>query len=124
KGSCVDRHEFAEMLLAHSSMEAHYSINLVSIDTQGRPKQTPLRGMLEDWLDFRRETVRRRTEFRLDKTDERIHVLEGRMVVYLDVDAVIQTIRDADAPKEALIERLALSERRAEEIWGMGLRDL
>ena len=124
KSSRVDRHEFAEMLLAHTSMEANYSINLVSIDTQGRPKQTPLRGMLEDWLDFRRETVRRRTQFRLDKTDERIHVLEGRMVVYLDVDAVIQTIRDADAPKEALIERFALSERQAEDILEMRLRQL
>ncbi|HLR29167.1 MAG TPA: DNA topoisomerase IV subunit A [Paenalcaligenes sp.] len=124
KSSRIDRHEFAEMLLAHTSMEANYSINLVCIDTQGRPKQTPLRGMLEDWLDFRRETVRRRTQFRLDKTNERIHVLEGRMVVYLDVDAVIQTIRDADAPKEALIERFALSERQAEDILEMRLRQL
>src|SRR5690625_7803167 len=100
------------MLLAHPSSDANYSIKLVSVDTQGRPKQTPLRGMLEDWLAFRRETVRRRTQFRLDKTDDRIHVLEGRMVVYLDVDAVIQTIREADEPKEALIERFALSEDR------------
>ncbi len=124
KSSRIDRHEFAEMLLAHTSMEANYSINLVSIDTQGRPKQTPLRGMLEDWLAFRRETVRRRTQFRLDKTDDRIHVLEGRMVVYLDVDAVIQTIREADEPKEALIERFALSERQAEDILEMRLRQL
>src|SRR5699024_1090284 len=100
------------------------SINLVCIDTQGRPKQTPLRGMLEDWLDFRRETVRRRTQFRLDKTNERMHVLEGRMVEYLDVDAVIQTIRDADARKEAQIERFALSERQAEDSLEMRLREL
>src|SRR5699024_3288310 len=124
KSNRIDRHEFAEMLLAQTSMEANYSINLVCIDTQGRPKQTPLRGMLEDWLDFRRETVRRRRQFRLDKTNERIHVLEGRMVVYLDVDAVIHTIRDADAPKEALIERFALSERQAEDILEMRLRQL
>src|SRR5690625_984239 len=112
------------MLLAHPSSDANYSIKLVSVDTQGRPKQTTLRGMLEDWLAFRRETVRRRTQFRLDKTNERIHVLEGRMVVYLDVDAVIQTIRDADAPKEALIERFGLSERQAEDILEMRLRQL
>src|SRR5690625_6957775 len=88
------------MLLANTSMESNYSINLVSIDTQGRPKQTPLRDMLEDWLSFRRDTVRRRTQHRLDKVSDRIHVLEGRMVVYLDVDAVIRTIRDADRSEE------------------------
>src|SRR5699024_6200680 len=62
--------------------------------------------------------------FRLDKTNERMQVLAGRMVVYLDVDAVIQTIREADAPKEALIERFALSERQAEDILEMRLRQL
>lgn len=124
KSSRVDRQEFVDMLLAHTSMESNYSINLVSIDTQGRPKQTPLRAMLEDWLGFRRETVRRRTQYRLDKTNERIHVLEGRMVVYLDVDAVIQTIREAEAPKEALMERFGLSERQAEDILEMRLRQL
>jgi len=124
KSSRVDRDAFVEMLLAHTSMEANYSINLVSIDTQGRPRQTSFRDMLVDWLDFRRVTVRRRTQHRLDKANERIHVLEGRMIVYLDVDAVIQTIRDADEPKTALIERFHLSERQAEDILEMRLRQL
>ncbi|HLS21387.1 MAG TPA: DNA topoisomerase IV subunit A [Paenalcaligenes sp.] len=124
KSSRIDRDEFVEMLLANTSMESNYSINLVSIDTQGRPKQTPLRDMLEDWLSFRRDTVRRRTQHRLDKVSDRIHVLEGRMVVYLDVDAVIRTIRDADEPKVDLMRTFALTERQAEDILEMRLRQL
>lgn len=124
RSSRVDRGEFVEMLLAHTSMESNYSINLVSIDIQGRPKQASLRDMLDDWLEFRRQTVRRRTQYRLDKTDERIHVLEGRMVVYLDVDAVIQTIREADEPRPALMQEFGLSERQAEDILEMRLRQL
>lgn len=124
KSSRIDRDEFVEMLLANTSMESNYSINLVSIDTQGRPKQTPLRDMLEDWLSFRRDTVRRRTQHRLDKVSDRIHVLEGRMVVYLDVDAVIRTIRDADEPKTDLMRTFALTERQAEDILEMRLRQL
>lgn len=124
KSSRIDRDEFVEMLLANTSMESNYSINLVSIDTQGRPKQTPLRDMLEDWLSFRRATVRRRTEHRLNKIIDRIHVLEGRMVVYLDVDAVIQTIRDAEEPKAALMQKFELTERQADDILEMRLRQL
>src|SRR5690625_1034042 len=124
KSSRIDRDEFVETLLAHTSMEGNYSINLVSIDTQGRPKQASLRSMLEDWLSFRKKTVQRRTQHRLDKTNERIHVLEGRMIVYLDVDAVIHTIREADEPKSALMMHFSLTERQAEDILEMRLRQL
>src|SRR3546814_15179511 len=73
---------------------------------------------------FRAHTMTRRTQFRLDKVTDRIHVLEGRMVVYLNVDEVIQTIRESDEPRAALMERFDLSERQAEDILEMRLRQL
>src|SRR5699024_1648614 len=95
KSSRIDRDEFVNTLLTQTSMEGNATLNLVSIGIDGRPAQRNLKQMLTEWLSFRRQTVRRRTQYRLDKVLDRIHVLEGRMVVYLDVDAVIQTIRDA-----------------------------
>lgn len=124
KSSRVDRQEFINTLLAHTSMEGNQTINLVSIGIDGRPGQRSLRQMLEEWLQYRQQTLLRRTRYRLDKVEDRIHVLEGRMVVYLDVDAVIKTIREADEPKEALMETFKLSERQAEDILEMRLRQL
>lgn len=124
KSSRIGRDEFITTLLAQTSMEGNSSINLVSIGIDGRPAQRSLRQMLEDWLVYRATTVRKRTEHRLAKVTDRIHILEGRMIVYLDVEAVIQTIREADEPKQALIERFALSERQAEDILEMRLRQL
>lgn len=124
KSSRIDRDEFVNTLLTQTSMEGNATLNLVSIGIDGRPAQRNLKQMLTEWLSFRRQTVRRRTQYRLDKVLDRIHVLEGRMVVYLDVDAVIQTIRDADEPKPALIQAFQLSERQAEDILEMRLRQL
>lgn len=124
KSSRIDKDEFINTLLAHTSMEGNVSINLVSIGIDGRPAQRNLRQMLEQWLVFRAETVRKRTQYRLNKVINRIHILEGRMIVYLDVDAVIQTIRDTDEPKVALMDRFSLSERQAEDILEMRLRQL
>jgi topoisomerase-4 subunit A len=83
-----------------------------------------LRQVLVEWLGFRTQTLTRRTQFRLDKVTDRIHVLEGRMVVYLNVDEVIQTIRESDEPRQALMQRFDLSERQAEDILEMRLRQL
>lgn len=105
-------------------MEGNVAINLVCIGLDGRPRQRSLREILTEWLAFRRDTVVRRTAFRRDKVADRIHVLEGRMVVYLDVDAVIETIRESDAPREALMARFSLSERQADDILEMRLRQL
>lgn len=124
KTSKIDRDDFVNTLLAQTSMEGSVPINLVCIGTDSRPRQKTLRDILTEWVEFRRETVLRRTRFRLDKVTDRIHVLEGRMVVYLDVDEVIRTIRDADDPKAALIQRFKLSERQAEDILEMRLRQL
>ncbi|CAP42313.1 DNA topoisomerase IV subunit A [Bordetella petrii] len=124
KTSRVDRDEFVNTLLAQTSMESSVPVNLVCIGTDGRPRQKGLRDILTEWLAFRTDTVVRRTRHRLDKVIDRIHVLEGRMVVYLNVDEVIQTIRESDEPKAALMQRFQLSERQAEDILEMRLRQL
>ena len=124
KTSRVDRDEFVNTLLAQTSMESSASVNLVCIGTDGRPRQKGLRDILTEWLAFRTQTVTRRTRFRLDKVIDRIHVLEGRMVVYLNVDEVIQTIRESDEPRAALMERFKLTERQADDILEMRLRQL
>ncbi|HYG44440.1 MAG TPA: DNA topoisomerase IV subunit A [Bordetella sp.] len=124
KTSRVDRDEFVNTLLAQTSMESSVPINLVCIGTDGRPRQKGLRDILAEWVAFRTDTVVRRTRYRLDKVIDRIHVLEGRMVVYLNVDEVIQTIRESDEPRAALMQRFKLSERQAEDILEMRLRQL
>jgi topoisomerase-4 subunit A len=124
KTSRIDRDEFVNTLLAQTSMEGSVSVNLVCIGTDRRPGQRALREILTQWLGFREQTIIRRTRFRLDKVTDRIHVLEGRMVVYLNVDQVIQTIRESDEPRPALMHRFDLSERQAEDILEMRLRQL
>jgi len=124
KSSRIDRDEFVKVLLAQTSMESNVPVNLVCIDTHGKPGQRGLRAMLTQWLEFRAHTMTRRTRYRLEKVTDRIHVLQGRMVVYLNVDEVIQTIRTADEPRLALMQRFDLSERQAEDILEMRLRQL
>ncbi len=124
KSSRIDREEFINALLANTSMEGNTSINLVCIGIDGRPKQRSLREVIQEWLVFRTDTVTRRSQYRLDKVNDRIHILEGRQLVYLNVDEVIQTIRESDEPKAALMERFTLSERQAEDILEMRLRQL
>jgi len=124
KTSRVNRDEFVNTLLAHTSLEGNVSINLVCIGTDGRPRQKGLRDVLTEWLAHRTATLTRRTQHRLAKVADRIHVLEGRMVVYLNVDEVIQTIRESDEPRAALMARFDLSERQADDILEMRLRQL
>ena len=124
KSSRIDRNELVTALLAQTSMESSVPVNLVCISRDGRPRQMSLRDMLTEWLSFRADTMTRRTRHRLDKVTDRIHVLEGRMVVYLNVDEVIQTIRESDEPRVALMERFHLTERQADDILEMRLRQL
>src|SRR5699024_9260067 len=114
RSSRINRDEFVNTLLAQTSLEGNVSLNLVSVGLDGRPAQRNLRQILEQWLSFRTTTLTRRTRFRLDKVTDRIHVLEGRMVVYLNVDEVIHTIRESDDPKQALMQRFSLSQRQAD----------
>ena len=124
KTSKLDREEFVNTLLAMTSMEMSVSINLVCIGTDHRPRQKGLRDVLTEWIGFRTHTVLRRTRYRYDKITDRIHVLEGRMLVYLNVDEVIRTIRESDEPRPALMARFKLSERQADDILDMRLRQL
>ena len=119
-----DRDEFVALLLAHTSLETTAPINLVAVGIDGRPCQKSLADLVGEWCAFRLTTVRRRTEFRLAKADDRIHILEGRHIVFLNIDEVIRIIRESDEPKPALIERFALSDRQAEDILEIRLRQL
>lgn len=119
-----DQTEFMNMLLAHTSLETSVSINLVMIGGDGRPRQKTLGDILREWIAFRFETVTRRAQFRLQKVDDRIHILEGREAVLLNIEKVIKTIRESDEPKPALIAAFKLSDRQAEDILEIRLRQL
>jgi topoisomerase-4 subunit A len=124
KTSRIDETEFVNLLLAKTSLEGNVSINMVMVGLDGRPTGKSLLTFMREWVEFRLETVRRRSRFRLDQVLDRIHVLEGRQLVLLNIDEVIRIIRNADEPKPALIERFALSERQAEDILEIRLRQL
>ncbi len=124
KSRTIEQAELITTLLAHTSLESSVPMNLTMVGRDGRPTQKSLRQMLAEWLDFRQATVERRTRHRLQKVQERIHILEGRQLVLLNIDEVIRIIRNADEPKPALIERFGLSERQAEDILDLRLRQL
>lgn len=124
KSSRIDQMEFVNLLLAHTSLESNASINLVMIGADGRPRQKSIGEILHEWVGFRFTTVTRRTQHRLGKVNDRIHILEGRMIVFLNIDEVIRVIREADDPKQALMDRFSLSERQADDILEIRLRQL
>jgi topoisomerase-4 subunit A len=124
KTSRIDQADLAATLLAHTSLESSAPINLTMVGSDGRPTQKSLRRIVVEWIAFRMRTIQRRTTHRLAKVHERIHVLEGRQIVLLNIDEVIRIIRAADEPKPALIERFALSERQADDILEIRLRQL
>ena len=124
KSSRQDENEFINLLLAKTSMETNASINLVMVGLDGRPTGKNLKQVLAEWLEFRFATVTRRSRHRLDKVLERIHVLEGRLLVLLNVDKVIKLIRNSDDPKPELMRVFNLTERQAEDILEMRLRQL
>ncbi|MBC3931743.1 DNA topoisomerase IV subunit A [Undibacterium curvum] len=124
KSKNQDQTEFMQMLLAHTSLETSASMNLVMIGGDGRPRQKGLIDILNEWIAFRFTTVTRRTQYRLKKVDDRIHILEGREAVLLNIDEVIRIIRESDEPKPALIQAFRLSERQAEDILEIRLRQL
>jgi len=124
KSKNQDQEEFSNLLLAHTSLENNAVINLVMIGADGRPRQKALGDSLREWIGFRFDTVTRRTKHRLGKVDDRIHILEGREAVLLNIDKVIKIIRESDEPKPALMKAFKLSERQAEDILEIRLRQL
>ena len=124
KSRTIDQAEFVTTLLAHTSLESNATLNLVMVGADGRPRQKGLGEILREWVGFRFTTVTRRTQHRLAKVNDRIHILEGRMIVFLNIDEVIRIIRESEEPKSALIEAFGLSERQAEDILEIRLRQL
>ncbi len=122
--SRISQEELVNILLAHTSLETSAPINLTSVGLDGRPVQKSLRSMLEEWVTFRQQTITRRSQHRLQKVLDRIHILEGRQLVLLNIDEVIAIIRESDEPKAALIARFALTERQADDILDIRLRQL
>jgi len=122
--SKVECEELMAFLLAHTSMEANVSMNLVAIGADGRPRQMGLSEFIDEWAAFRLVVIERRLRHRFDEVAERVHILEGRMIAFLSIDKVIKVIRNADEPKPELIKAFALSERQAEDILEIRLRQL
>ncbi|MCU9957883.1 MULTISPECIES: DNA topoisomerase IV subunit A [Burkholderia] len=124
KSRTIDQTEFVNTLLAYTSLESNATLNLVMIGADGRPGQKGLLTILDEWVKFRQLTMTRRTRHRLGKVDDRIHILEGRMIVFLNIDEVIRIIRESDEPKAALMSAFGLSDRQAEDILEIRLRQL
>jgi topoisomerase IV subunit A len=124
KTSRIDQTEFVTSLLANTSLESNAALNLVMVGADGRPRQKGISEILGEWIGYRFATVTRRTKHRLMKVDDRIHILEGRMIVFLNIDEVIRIIRESDEPKAALMRAFSLSERQADDILEIRLRQL
>ena len=124
KTSRIEQALLVNTLLACTSLETSVSINLVMLGQDKRPRQKTLTEILQEWIDFRLHTVRRRSAHRLGKVEDRIHILEGRQLVLLNIDEVIRIIRESDEPKPALMKAFGLTERQAEDILEIRLRQL
>ncbi|MHB8473675.1 MAG: DNA topoisomerase IV subunit A [Gammaproteobacteria bacterium] len=120
----IDVDELMQHLFASTDLERSYRVNLNVIGLSGRPQVKNLRQILEEWLVFRTATVRRRLEYRLDKVQNRLHILAGLLIAYLNLDEVIAIIRREDEPKPMLIARFGLSDAQAESILELKLRHL
>ena len=124
KSSRLAQDEFMAVLLAHTSLESGVSVNLTMVGRDGKPQQKNLLNILHEWIAFRFATVERRTRHRLAEVLRRVHILEGRMTVFLRIEEVIRCIRESDEPKPELIERFDLTEIQAEDILEIRLRQL
>ncbi len=120
----VDVPALMDHLFATTDLERSYRVNLNMIGLNGRPQVKGLLEILSEWLDFRTDTVKRRLQYRLDAINHRLHILEGLMVVYLNLDEVIRIIRKEDEPKLVLMKRFKLSDEQADAILDTKLRHL
>ncbi|TWI54228.1 topoisomerase-4 subunit A [Pseudomonas duriflava] len=120
----VDLDELMQHLFATTDLESSYRVNLNVIGLDGKPQVKNLRQLLGEWLTYRIGTVRRRLQFRLDKVERRLHLLEGLMIAFLNLDEVIHIIRTEEFPKQVLMKRFELSETQADYILDTRLRQL
>jgi len=120
----VDADELMQHLFATTDLESSYRVNVNIIGLDGRPQLKNLRALLLEWLEFRTGTVRRRLQHRLDKVEKRLHLLDGLLTAFLNLDEVIHIIRTEEHPKQALIARFDLTEIQADYILETRLRQL
>ncbi|HKJ76739.1 MAG TPA: DNA topoisomerase IV subunit A, partial [Gammaproteobacteria bacterium] len=124
RSSRTEMDALMEHLFATTDLERGYRVNMNMIGLGGRPQVKNLRELLDEWLTYRLATVRRRLEYRLEKVEARLHVLDGLLVAYLNLDEVIHIIRTEDEPKAVLMARFELSDRQADAILEIRLRQL
>ena len=124
KSSRVDVEQLMAHLFATTDLERTYRVNLNVIGLDGKPRVMDLKSILADWLKYRESTVRRRLEYRLGKVTARLHILDGLLIAFLNLDEVIRIVRTEDEPKAVLMARFALSSEQAEAILETKLRHL
>jgi topoisomerase-4 subunit A len=120
----VDAERLMSHLFATTDLERSYRINLNVIGLDQKPQVKSLVRMLKEWLEYRQETVRRRLQFRLEKINDRLHILDGLLIAYLNIDEVIRIVREEDDPRAALMKKFKLSEVQATAILDIRLRQL
>ena len=120
----VDLDALMSHLFASTDLERSYRVNLNMIGIDGRPGVKGLDRLLKEWLKFRTDTVRRRLEYRLDRVQKRLHILDGYLIAFLNIDEVIHIIRTEDKPKPVLMARFGISDIQAEAILDLKLRNL
>ena len=124
KSKSIDREELVSTILSKTSLETSCKFNLVVIGIDGKPHQKGLKDILSEWVSFRLRTVRARSQTSLNEAEARIHTLEGRLIVLVDIEEVIRIIRGADDPKKELMTHFGLSDTQAEDILEIKLRQL
>ena len=120
----VDVEQLMSHLFATTDLERTYRVNFNVIGLSGKPQVKNLRVLLTEWLVYRLDTVKKRLQYRLDKVNERLHILDGLLIAYLNIDEVIKIIREEDKPKQALMQRFSISDIQANSILEIKLRQL
>lgn len=124
KSNRVDIEALMSHLFVTTDLERNYRINMNMIGVNGRPAVKNLATIIREWLSYRTETVRRRLEYRLEKVEKRLHILEGYLIAFLNIDEVIEIIRTEEKPKAALMTRFELTDTQAEAVLDLKLRHL
>lgn len=124
KSSKQTPEEFMDLLYARLGLEESFNFNLTMVDIHNTPQTKNIKDMIAQWVEYRKVVVRRRLQFHLDKALRRLHILEGRLAVYNDIDHAIKIIKESESPKEDLMEHFGLTEIQAEDILEIKLRQL
>ena len=124
KSNRVNAEDLMNHLFASTDLQKSYRVNMNLISLKGGPKVFPLMELLKEWIVFRKNTVKRKLEHRLDQVNDRLHILEGLLLIFIDIDKVIKIIRNSEYPKKELIKAFKLSEIQANAILEIKLRQL